>query len=148
MVLTALLIVIALLAAIVAYLSRRIARVLSGLAADLEKIEAHVAQRRSAMAAEASAAAPPAAGPGDEPAPVELPVRRRGVRGRAVVLPNGRRRADYIRDRYYGDGADRSTIRKEINAMLEEAGADERVRYQVVYAATTSPTDPRGERGA
>ena len=140
-VLTALLILTSLLTGIVAYLARRIDRELAGLAADLRRIGAHVAPGRSTAPEELpSAAAEPA-----EPAPVARPVRRRRARGPTVVLPNGRRRIDYIRDRYYGDGADRSTIRNEIDAMLEEAGADARVRYQVVYAATTSPTDPRGD---
>ena len=73
--------------------------------------------------------------------------RRGGGRGRPVTLPNGRRRVDYIRDRYYRDGASRSAIRAEIDAMLAEAGADERIRRQVVYGATSAPTDPRGDTG-
>ena len=52
-----------------------------------------------------------------------------------------RRCADYIPDRYYGDGVERSTIRKEINAMLEGAHADERARCEIVSAASTSPTE-------
>jgi hypothetical protein len=39
--------------------------------------------------------------------------------GRAVTLPNGERRIDFIRNAYYNDGKSRSDIRKEINAMLE-----------------------------
>ena len=67
------------------------------------------------------------------------------ARGRPVTLPNGQRRVDYIRDRYYRDGASRSAIRAEIDAMLAEAGAGEGIRRQVVYGATSAPTDPRGD---
>ena len=74
--------------------------------------------------------------------------RRGGGRGRPVTLPNGQRRVDYIRDRYYRDGASRSAIRAEINAMLAEAGADGDIRRQVVYGATSAPTDPREDRRA
>jgi len=55
--------------------------------------------------------------------------------GRAVVLPNGTKRIDFIRDRYYNDNVSRSDIRKEINAMYEE-GADGQIPYQIVFAAT------------
>lgn len=55
--------------------------------------------------------------------------------GRAVVLPNGQKRIDFIRDRYYNDNVSRSEIRKEINAMYEE-GADGLIPYQIVFAAT------------
>ena len=72
-------------------------------------------------------------------------VLRGGGRGRPVTLPNGQRRVDYIRDRYYRDGASRSGIRAEINAMLAEAGEGGDVRRQVVYGATSAQTDPRGD---
>lgn len=39
-----------------------------------------------------------------------------------ILLPNGRPRIDYIRDRYYRDHASRSTILAELNQMLAEAG--------------------------
>lgn len=64
--------------------------------------------------------------------------------GRAVVLPNGQKRVDFIRDAFYNDGKSRSDIRKEVNAMLEEAGrSDEQIPYQIVFAATKTEEDPR-----
>lgn len=61
--------------------------------------------------------------------------------GRAVTLPNGARRIDFIRDAYYKEGKTRSDIRKEINALYEE-GADGQIPYQIVFAATKT-----GEQG-
>ena len=55
--------------------------------------------------------------------------------GHAVVLPNGQKRIDFIRDRYYNDGVSRSDIKKEVNAMYED-GADGQIQYQIVFAAT------------
>lgn len=64
--------------------------------------------------------------------------------GRAVTLPNGVRRIDFIRDAYYKDGKSRSDIRKEINAMLEKANrGDEVIPYQIVFASTKTEEDPR-----
>lgn len=64
--------------------------------------------------------------------------------GRAVTLPNGVRRIDFIRDAYYNDGKSRSDIRKEINAMLEKAGREgEVIPYQIVFASTKTEEDPR-----
>ena len=72
--------------------------------------------------------------------------------GRAVTLPNGVRRIDYIRDAYYnsktglhGDGEQsRSDIKNAINAMLEKAGKkDAVIPYQIVFAATKTKEDPR-----
>ena len=65
--------------------------------------------------------------------------------GRAVVLPNGERRIDFIRRRFYDDGASRSDIKNEINTMLEEAGQkDEQIPYQIVFGATKNKeVDPR-----
>ncbi len=64
--------------------------------------------------------------------------------GRAVTLPNGVRRIDFIRDAYYNDGKSRSDIRKEINAMLEKAKREgEVIPYQIVFAATKTKEDPR-----
>ena len=60
--------------------------------------------------------------------------------GRAVVLPNGERRIDFIRKRFYDDGVSRSDIRKEINEMLPE---DQAIPYQIVFAATKTEEDPR-----
>jgi hypothetical protein len=62
--------------------------------------------------------------------------------GRAVTLPNGQRRIDFIRDGYYKDGKSRSDIKKEINAMYAE-GDDGVITYQIVFAATKTETDPR-----
>jgi hypothetical protein len=64
--------------------------------------------------------------------------------GRAVTLPNGVRRIDFIRDAYYKDGKSRSDIRKEINEMLEGANrGDEAIPYQIVFASTKTEEDPR-----
>ena len=64
--------------------------------------------------------------------------------GRAVTLPNGVRRIDFIRDAYYKDGKSRSDIRKEINEMLEKANRGEEViPYQIVFASTKTEEDPR-----
>lgn len=60
--------------------------------------------------------------------------------GRAVVLPNGQRRIDYIRDEYYKNGKSRSDIKKAINEMLPEG---EEIAYQIVFAATKTEEDPR-----
>ena len=68
--------------------------------------------------------------------------------GRAVTLPNGQRRIDFIRDAYYNDGTSRSDIRKAVNALYEE-GADGQIPYQIVFAATktgecgNAASDPR-----
>jgi len=62
--------------------------------------------------------------------------------GRAVTLPNGQRRIDFIRDRYYNDGVKRGDIRKEVNAMYKE-GDDGQIPYQIVFAATKTEGDPR-----
>ena len=65
--------------------------------------------------------------------------------GRAVILPNGQRRIDYIRDRYYTDGVKRGDIRKEVNAMYMEGEPGE-IPYQIVFAATKGKGgDPRIE---
>lgn len=64
--------------------------------------------------------------------------------GRAVVLPNGERRVDYIHRRYYDDKIGRGDIVKEINRIYELADDKEtKVQYQIVYAATKSKEDPR-----
>lgn len=73
--------------------------------------------------------------------------------GRAVVLPNGQKRIDYIRDAYYNsktglhvkdEQKSRSDIKNAINAMLEKAGKkDAIIPYQIVFAATKTPEDPR-----
>ena len=71
-----------------------------------------------------------------------MPARARG-RGRAVMLPNGQKRIDYIRDRYYKEGVSRSDIRKEINQIMADANIDDKIQYQIVFAATKDPADPR-----
>ncbi len=75
--------------------------------------------------------------------------------GRAVVLPNKQKRIDYIRNAYYNkdtgkhvDGDDkvqtRSQIKTAINEMLDKAGRkNEQIPYQIVFAATKTPDDPR-----
>ena len=62
------------------------------------------------------------------------------------MLPNGARRIDYIRDRYYRDGMARPAIRAEVNQMLVDAG-QARIAYQVVFAATSGESDPRDNPG-
>lgn len=65
-------------------------------------------------------------------------------KGRGVTLPNGEKRSDYIRDRFYNDGISRGDITREINEMLENAGrGDEKIVYQIVFAATKEEKDPR-----
>ena len=72
--------------------------------------------------------------------------------GRAVVLPNGKRRIDFIRDHYYKDGkhgegcTSRSDIKKLVNEMLEKDGKeDQQITYQIVFSATKTSdgVDPR-----
>lgn len=70
--------------------------------------------------------------------------------GRAVVLPNGQRRIDYIRDQYYGKNQSRSDIKNAINEMLKKAGKEDAViPYQIVFSATKTgkqgdaASDPR-----
>ena len=72
--------------------------------------------------------------------------------GRAVVLPNGQKRIDFIRDAYYnkktgthGESEQtRSQIKTAINEMLEKGGrGSEEIPYQIVFAATKTDTDPR-----
>ena len=68
--------------------------------------------------------------------------------GRAVILPNGISRIDFIRDNYYDkktgthtEGCkSRSEIKNAINEMLPEG---EGIAYQIVFAATKTPEDPR-----
>ncbi len=55
--------------------------------------------------------------------------------GRAVILPTGQKRIDFIRDRYYNDNVSRSDIRKEVNAMYKEGDVGI-IPYQIVFAAT------------
>ena len=69
-----------------------------------------------------------------------------------IDLPNGQKRIEFIRDRYYnakthkhGEGeATRGQIKTEINEMLTAAGReDEQIPYQIVFAATKTEEDPR-----
>lgn len=79
----------------------------------------------------------------------EQPAEPAQGQGRAVVLPNGEKRVDYIRRRYYDDKTTRSDIRKEINEMLEKAErGSEVIPYQIVFAATKEKTDPRKRQEA
>ncbi len=72
--------------------------------------------------------------------------------GRAVVLPNGQKRIDFIRNAYYNSKTGthgeseqtRSQIKVTINEMLTAAKRDnEQIPYQIVFAATKTPEDPR-----
>lgn len=71
--------------------------------------------------------------------------------GKAVGLPNGERRIDFIRNQYYKDGKHddekqpkRGAIKVMINDMLKEAGREgEQIPYQIVFAATKTDVDPR-----
>lgn len=64
------------------------------------------------------------------------------TQGRAVVLPDGTRRVDYIRDQYYNKGVSRSDIRKALNKMYEGKKDAQDIPYQIVFAATKlSPKD-------
>lgn len=56
--------------------------------------------------------------------------------GRAVILPDGKRRVDYIREQYYEKGVERSAIRKALNEMYEKAGDKQDIPYQIVFAGT------------
>ena len=68
--------------------------------------------------------------------------------GRVVTLPDGTKRIDFIRDNYYNKKThvhddtcmSRSDIKKAINEQLPEGEA---IPYQIVFAATKTPEDPR-----
>ena len=66
--------------------------------------------------------------------------------GRAVTLPNGEKRIDYIRNAYYdksGKHTDKCQSRSEIkNAINEMLPEDEAIPYQIVFAATKTDDDP------
>lgn len=78
--------------------------------------------------------------------------------GRAVMLPNGVLRINYIRDAYYDKTTGlhdkdkqktRSEIMNAINDMLEKAGKkDNVIPYQIVFAATKTKEDPRRAQAA
>ena len=151
-----LLIIIAVLGVIIAYFAWRVADQMPDIAFRLSEIQRDMATiaRKAGDPAPAPApviqaaptpvAAPePAEEPEAAPAPSQpMPARARG-RGRAVMLPNGQKRIDYIRDRYYREGVSRSDIRKEINQIMADANIDDKVQYQIVFAATKDPADPR-----
>ena len=73
--------------------------------------------------------------------------------GRIVTLPGGAKRIDFIRDNYYDPKThthtekcmSRSAIKNAINEGLPE---DKQIPYQIVFAATKLPTDPRVEAAA
>ena len=162
-----LLIILAVLGVIVAYFAWRVADQMPDIAFRLSEIQRDMATvaRKASEPAPAPVVQP---APAPEPAPPEpaqteaveapapsraMPARARG-RGRAVMLPNGQKRIDYIRDRYYKDSVARSDIRKEINQIMADAGIDDKVQYQIIFAATKDEADPRdnptprGRRGA
>lgn len=56
--------------------------------------------------------------------------------GRAIILPNGQRRVDYIQDQYYKQGKSRSEIAKALTEMCNKT-----VPYQIVFAATKEDKD-------
>ena len=63
---------------------------------------------------------------------------------RPVELPDGRRRRDYIRQRYYEDGISRSDIVKEVNELYQEAHVGIRINYQIVYLCTPKKENSDG----
>lgn len=146
-----LLIIIAVLGVIVAYFAWRVADQMPDIAFRLSEIQrdmATVARKASEPAPAPVVQAAPARELAEPqtaavPAPSQpMPARARG-RGRAVMLPNGQKRIDYIRDRYYKEGVSRSDIRKEINQIMADANIDDKIQYQIVFAATKDPADPR-----
>ncbi len=58
-------------------------------------------------------------------------------RGRAVILSNGQKRAEYIRNRYYDDKVSRSDIVKELKEKFNHE-----VPYQIVFQATKEKEKP------
>jgi hypothetical protein len=83
-----------------------------------------------------------------EAAPAAASDGGKGGGGAAIVLPNGERRIDFIRDHYYGangkEKLSRSQIKDAINKMYADAGQeDTKIAYQIVFSATKSKTDPR-----
>lgn len=54
---------------------------------------------------------------------------------RSIVLLNGQKRADYIRERYTA-GASRSDITKELNTPELNPTPDKKIPYQIVFQAT------------
>ena len=145
-----LLTIIAVLGVIVTYFAWRVADQMPDIAFRLSEIQrdmATVARKASepAPAPVVQAAPPPEPLQAEAAAPAPsqpMPARARG-RGRAVMLPNGQKRIDYIRDRYYKEGVSRSDIRKEINQIMADANIDDKIQYQIVFAATKDPADPR-----
>lgn len=51
--------------------------------------------------------------------------------GVAVVLPDGTKRIDFIKKRYYVDGIERGVIAKELSELLGRT-----IPYQIVFAGT------------
>ncbi len=64
------------------------------------------------------------------------PAKETTSQGRAVVLPDGTRRVDYIRDQYYNKAVTRSDIRKALNEMYKGQKDAQDIPYQIVFAAT------------
>ena len=63
--------------------------------------------------------------------------------GRAIILPSGERRIDYIKRRYYGEGATRSVIAKELTELTGKV-----VPYQIVFAGTKEAREEAPVEGA
>jgi len=60
-------------------------------------------------------------------------------RGRAVILPNGERRVDFIQKHYYHADEKKAKTRSEITKMVNDlypVDDDGRIPYQIVFAAT------------
>ena len=69
-------------------------------------------------------------------------------RNAPVILPNGERRADYIRRRFYDDGIARGQVLREINQMNQDAHGShyKRLNPSVIYQATRAQkTSDAGE---
>ncbi len=63
-------------------------------------------------------------------------------RGKKIKLPNGEYRQDFIHRRYYDDGGEEHTVKRgDIARELTEM-TGKVVAYQIVFAATKTPTKP------
>jgi hypothetical protein len=66
-----------------------------------------------------------------------------GGRGRKIMMPDGSEsRVDYIRRRFFTDGAKRGEIAKELTAAFEKP-----IAYQIVFAATKTKKEDVAEEG-
>jgi hypothetical protein len=74
----------------------------------------------------------------EQAAEAEAPAAEAAASGgdkRSIVLLSGEKRADYIRRRWK-EGADRSTITKELNTAELNPTPDKKIPYQIVFQAT------------